>query len=154
MTTLSDKKIYLRKKDFLFQRDCYTFAFHQIVTIMFWKTKAPVQQQEEIQLVTDQVKRYEDRIVLEHIIEYIKVLSRESQAGFNYSANKLEGLLAQIPNNSSDIAQAIQQQIDMLRHFSDRMEYIDAHKIKPWDEIKYRNFIMQFCPKTNDDDDE
>ena len=121
---------------------------------MFWKTKAPVQQQEEIQLVTDQAKRYEDRIVLEHIIEYIKILSRESQAGFNYSADKLEGLLAQIPNKSSDVAQAVQQQVDMLRHFSDRMEYIDAHKIKPWDEIAYRKFIMTYGPKINVEDDE
>lgn len=127
---------------------------------MFWKTAQPVQQKAQPQyqrrpMVTDQARRTEDRIVLEHIVGYIDRISREGRRGFNNSANKLEELLAQVPDKQSSLYKGIKYQVDMLKHYSDRMEYIDAHKAQTWDEMKYRNFIEQFCPREeNENDDE
>lgn len=124
---------------------------------MFWKFKPPVVPQERRSMVTDQAKQFEDRIVLEYMVEFIEKMDEESRRGFNYSANRLEKLLGQIPDKESEVYKTIKYHVAMLRHCADRMEYINAHKIeKTWSETKYRNFIEQFCPREeneNDDDE-
>ena len=117
------------------------------------KEVAPVVKQ-EIKLHTRNQQQFEDKIVLEHIVGYIQKLSEESQSGFNYCAKEVSAIAQSLPKGSEQ-RESLEYVGKMLVHLSERMEYIDAHKIKPWDEMAYRKFIMQYCPvKNNDEDDE
>lgn len=105
-------------------------------------------------LNTDSHARFQDRLVLEHIVGYIQKLSDESQRGFNCCANEVLRIAQTLPLDS-------EQRLDLeylhrlLVHMSERMEYIDAHKAQPWDEMKYRGFINSYCPvKPGGEDDE
>lgn len=117
---------------------------------MFWsKKEEPVVLRKPGKLVTNSQDRIADGLVLQHLIKYIDILSKESQSGFQYCSDKLRETAKSVQD--TDLRSSLLLQASMMDHLKDRMEYIDAHKVQQWDDAKYRRFIDQFCP-VNDDE--
>lgn len=123
---------------------------------MFWsKKEEPIVLRKPGKIITNSAQIIEDarvdRLVLQHVTKYIEVLSTESQSGFQYCADRLKNTLKSVQD--PELKKVLMSQIKMMEHLKERMEFIDAHKLKPWDEMKYRSFIDKYCPETNDYDE-
>lgn len=123
---------------------------------MFWR-RTPAQvaplPQRTVALSTDVERRAQDSIVLEHVVGYIKRIADEGRFGLRASIERMTEIADALPAGSQ-ARDRILTEVKMLHHLGDRLEYIDAHKGQSWDEMKYRNFINQFCPIREGGEDE